>query len=332
MSLNYIFPLLSVIVLFLVAYIGGAATGLQVIFGIIIPYLAILIFLIGVIYRVIDWSRSPVPFRIPTTAGQGRSLPWIEQNKIDNPSTGFGVVIRMMLEILLFRSLFRNTKYVSHDDGKASYGMELWLWVAALAFHYSFLVVLIRHLRFLLEPVPACLKLLENVDGFLQIGLPVYLASGIVLLAAVSFLFLRRIFTPRIKYISLTADYFPLFLIMGIAISGIMMRYFLKADIVGIKELAMGIVTFHPQIPAGISPVFYVHLMFVSALLIYFPFSKLMHMGGIFLSPTRNLANSNRMRRHINPWNPPVEVHTYEEYEDDFREKMIEAGLPVEKE
>jgi hypothetical protein len=25
-------------------------------------------------------------------------------------------------------------------------------------------------------------------------------------------------------------------------------------------------------------------------------------------------------------------VHTYDEYEDEFRDKMIEAGLPVEKE
>jgi hypothetical protein len=33
----------------------------------------------------------------------------------------------------------------------------------------------------------------------------------------------------------------------------------------------------------------------------------------------------------VNPWNYPVNVHTYEEYEDDFREKMIEAGLPVDK-
>jgi hypothetical protein len=70
----------------------------------------------------------------------------------------------------------------------------------------------------------------------------------------------------------------------------------------------------------------------VSILLMYFPFSKLMHMAGIFLSPTRNLPANTRAQRHVNPWNYPVEVHTYEEYEDDFREKMIEAGLPVEKE
>lgn len=54
-------------------------------------------------------------------------------------------------------------------------------------------------------------------------------------------------------------------------------------------------------------------------------------MAGIFLSPTRNLSNNSRMKRHINPWDYPVKVHTYEEYEDEFRELMIEAGLPVEK-
>jgi hypothetical protein len=38
------------------------------------------------------------------------------------------------------------------------------------------------------------------------------------------------------------------------------------------------------------------------------------------------------MRRHINPWNAPVKVHTYAEYEDEFRAKMKAVGLPVEKE
>jgi len=342
MSIHYIFPLLSVIVLFLVAYAGVALAGLELFFGIVIPYLAVLIFIVGVIARVLGWSRSAVPFRIPTTAGQETSLPWIKQSKFDNPSTTFGVVVRMAMEILFFRSLFRNTKYVSTEDGKASYGLELWLWIAALAFHYSFLVVIIRHFRFFLEPVPVCLQFLEKVDGFLQIslnvggflqiGLPGIMASGIVLLASVTYLFFRRIYIPQVRYVSLAADYFPLFLIMGIAISGILMRYFIRVDVVGAKQLAMGIVTLHPTIPEGIGAIFYIHLFFVSVLLAYFPFSKLMHLGGIFLSPTRNLANNNRMKRHVNPWSYPVKVHTYDEYEEEFREKMIEVGLPVEKE
>jgi len=78
--------------------------------------------------------------------------------------------------------------------------------------------------------------------------------------------------------------------------------------------------------------IFYVHLFLVGVLLAYIPMSKLRHMGGVFLSPTRNLANDSRRRRHINPWNYPVKAHTYEEYEDEFREKMKAAGLPLEKE
>ena len=119
---------------------------------------------------------------------------------------------------------------------------------------------------------------------------------------------------------------------MGIALTGILMRYFTKIDVVGAKEFAMGLVTLKPAVVEGIGGIFYVHLLLVSTLLIYFPFSKLMHMGGIFLSPTRNLTTDTRMKRHVNPWNYPVKTHTYEEYEDEFREKMIEVGLPVEKE
>jgi len=196
----------------------------------------------------------------------------------------------------------------------------------------AILVVVVRHLRFFLEPVPVCFQILDKIDGFLQIGLPGVMLSGVVLLAAAMFLLFRRILISQVRYFSLAADFFPLFLIIGIAVSGIMMRYFTKVDIVGVKELTMGIVTFRPHIPDGIGAIFYVHVFFVSVLLAYFPFSKLMHLGGVFLSPTRNLRCNTRAHRHINPWNPKVKVHTYAEYEDDFREKMIGAGLPVEKE
>jgi len=47
---------------------------------------------------------------------------------------------------------------------------------------------------------------------------------------------------------------------------------------------------------------------------------------------TRNLMNTSRSERHVNPWDYPVKVHTYAEYEDHFRDAMKEVGLPVEKE
>jgi nitrate reductase gamma subunit len=325
------YSLIAVVVLFLLAYVGVKFPGGEVFFGVIIPYLAIIIFVLGFINRIIDWARSPVPFRIPTTCGQQKTLPWIKPASIDNPSTTGGVIVRMILEVVFLRSLFRNTKCELKEGSKISYEWEKWLWLFSLAFHWAFFTVLFRHLRFFTEPVPACVELVAKLDGFLQIGLPILMLSGVVLLAAVTFLFLRRIWIPQVKYISLGSDYFPLFLIFGIAFTGILMRYFTKVDIVGVKAFTMGLVTFKPHITEGIGSIFYIHLFFVSVLLAYFPFSKLMHLGGIFMSPTRNLANNSRVKRHINPWNYPVKVHSYGAYEDEFREKMIEAGLPVEK-
>jgi nitrate reductase gamma subunit len=341
MNKNYMVSLIAVIVLFMIAYVGAQqGAGLQVVFGIIVPYLAVALFVVGFARRVMSWAGSAVPFRITTTAGQQPSLPWVKQDKIDNPSSTLGVVARMFLEVVLFRSLFRNTRMKLKGDGKLSYQLEVFLWIGALAFHYAFLTVSIRHLRFFTEPVPFFVTLLEQVDGFLRIevmydviqaGLPGVYLSGLVLFAAALYLFIRRVAIPNVRYISLAADYFPLFLIIGIALSGIFMRYVAKVDITAVKELTMGLVTFRPTIPDGIGGLFYGHMFLVSVLLAYFPFSKLMHLGGIFLSPTRNMTGNTRQVRHVNPWNQPVKVHTYEEYEDDYREKMVEAGLPVVK-
>lgn len=334
MNQKYLIPLTTVFLLFLVAYTGVEGAGLHRFFGIVIPYLAVLAFLAGFVYKVLGWASSAVPFRIPTTCGQQKSLPWIKQNCIDNPDTSTGVCLRMVLEIFLFRSLFRNTKaaFNRNDSNKLSYSWEIFLWIGALAFHYSFLVVILRHFRFFTSPVPSCIKFLEYMDGIVQLGLPGLFISGAVLLAATLFLLARRIFDAKVTYISQAADYFPLFLIIGIAVSGLSMRYFTKVDIIGIKELTMGLATFSPVIPEGVGGLFYAHLFLVSILFAYFPASKLMHLGGIFLSPTRNMANNTRAKRHVNPWNYDVKTHTYEEYEDHFREKMIEAGLPVDKE
>lgn len=326
-----VFSLVAVGVLVLVALLGAGVANLHYFFGVVVPYGAVAVFFIGVIYRVVYWARSPVPFRITTTCGQQKSLPWIKHDALENPVTKGQAVMRMVLEVLLFRSLFRNTKLEFRQGPKIDYASAKWLWLGAIVFHYAFLVVFIRHLRFFTEPVPGFIHLIENVDGFLEVGVPRLFLSGVMLLAALTYLFLRRVTVPQLSYISLAGDYFPLFLIFGIGLTGILMRYFIKVDVVAAKELTLGLATLHPTVPEGIGSIFYLHLFLVSALFAYFPFSKLVHMAGVFLSPTRNLPNNSRIQRHINPWNYPVKVHTYEEYEEEFREKMIEAGLPVEK-
>ncbi len=324
--------LFIVIGLSLIAYLGTGSMGLQTVFGIYIPYAAMAIFFGGMIYRIMVWAKAPVPFRIPTTCGQGKSLPWIKANNLESPYNTWGVIGRMLLEVLFFRTLFRNTKTEIWPGPKATWISTKWLWLFGILFHYSFLIIVLRHLRFFIEPVPQFVDILSSVDGFFQIMLPTLFISDLLFLGAVLFLFARRIFLPQVRYISLPADYFPLFLILTIGITGILMRLVYKVDILSVKQLTTGLFTFAPFIPAGgINPLFYVHLFLVSVLFAYFPFSKLMHAPGVFLSPTRNLANNNRGERYINPWNHPVKVHTYAEYEDDFRDKMIEAGIPVDK-
>jgi len=192
--------------------------------------------------------------------------------------------------------------------------------------------VLLRHLRFFMDPVPACVATLQKIDGFLQIGAPEILWTGLILTAALLYLLSRRLFQADVRYISLFTDYFALFLLLGLAGSGVLMRYFTKTDIIAVKQLAIGIVTFSPVVPASLGGLFFVHLFLLTVLITWFPFSKLAHMPGVFLSPTRNLPNNNRARRHVNPWNYPVKVHTYEEWEEEFHDKIVAAGLPLDKE
>ena len=330
------------IIVVLIPLIGIGAFGMYTFFGIVVPYAAMATFFLGIIVRVIGWARSPVPFRIPTTAGQEESFPWIKTNPVDNPKDTKGVIMRMLLEVLCFRSLFRNVRleYRDADDGtRVTFEWEKWLWIAAIIFHYSFLVIFLRHFRFFTEPIPCFVHVLEKLDGFMQMGVVPVIGFGVpgvyitdmLLMAAVTYLLVRRIYISQVRYVSLSQDYFPLFLILGLGITGILMRYFIRVDITSVKELVLGLFKFSPTVPDGIGVMFFIHLFIVCVLISYIPFSKLIHMGGIFLSPTRNLANNSRKVRHVNPWNYPVKVHTYEEHEDEFRDLLIEAGIPVEK-
>jgi len=337
---HFMVPLIAVLGLVAIAYIGVAA-NLQLVFGVVIPYLAVLIFFEGLIFRVISWARSPVPFKIPSTCAQGKTLPWIKRNladKLDNPENKLQVFGRMALEVLAFRSLFRNTRselqrnQEKPEDSRLIYWSYKWLWLGALAFHYAFLLVILRHIRFFAEPVPHWVTALAEVDGFVQFYTPTVYLTGVLMVVGLLYLLARRIYTPTLRYISLAADYFPLLLIIAIGVSGILMRYVYKVDIVPVKQLALGLATFKPVVPAGIGAIFYIHLLLVSVLFAYFPFSKLMHAPGVFFSPSRNMAGDNRWNLHVNPWNYPVKFHDYMHQEDEYREAMIEAGIPVEKE
>lgn len=324
-------PLILVIALALVPYVGVTYGKLDYIFAIVIPYAATAILVLGMLYRLIDWLRRPVPFRITTTCGQQKSLDWIKPSPLESPSNPMMAAVRTLSEVFLFRSLFRNTKAELHGGPKLVYGSHKWLWLGGLAFHYSLLIIVIRHARFFLEALPMPIAMIEMFDSLLDVTVPaLYLTDGLAL-AAISFLVIRRLQDEKLRLLSLSTDYFPLFLLGAIAVLGISMRYVTKVNVMPVKGLALTLARFGFEAPEPIGVLFYVHLFLVCVLLAYVPFSKLVHMGAIFLSPTRNMPNDSREKRHVNPWNPDIKFRTYAEYEDEFREKMKKAGLPVEK-
>jgi nitrate reductase gamma subunit len=161
--------------------------------------------------------------------------------------------------------------------------------------------------------------------------LPKVHLTSLVLLVALLFLLGRRLSLPRVRYISLAADYFPLFLLLAIATTGLVMRHVTRTDVTAVKQFAVGLAAGKLVLPTRVGFWPLAHLFAVGTLLGYFPLGKLMHLPGVFLSPTLTMANSNREARHINLRNPKVEVMHYADYEAAFRDGMIEAGLPVEK-
>jgi nitrate reductase gamma subunit len=309
-------------------------TGLHLIFGIVFPYAAAAFFIVGILYRILKWASVPVPFHIPTVCGQQKSLPWIKSDGLDSPTDTAGVFKRMALEILFFRSLFLNEKFrLSEKKNIYFWGGKL-LWLGGIAFHWALFFILLRHMRLFTEPVPALITTLRSLDGFFQwTWWPGLFITDAMILFALIYLLLRRLRQPQLRFISLPSDFFPLFLILGVVLSGVLMRLFINVDVVRVKELAIGLISLNPPLKIdSIGWPFYLHLFFVCILFAYFPYSKLMHGLGVFFSPTRNLKNNSRAVRHINPLDMPVKVHGYEAWEDEFRDKIIKAGLPLDKE
>lgn len=192
------------------------------------------------------------------------------------PLTKSGVTFRLLKEAILFASLFRSNK---------------WTWLFGWMFHMSLFVVLIIHLRYFIEEVPEWLVMLQSVGKYASITMFIGLLG----------LYLRRVFVARVRYISSPSDYLWLWLLMFIALSGMSMRFLFHTDIVVLKNFALGLRSFDWN-PMPTDPALLFHLLLVAILMIVMPFSKLLHIPGIFFAPTRNQIDNPREQRHISDW------------------------------
>jgi len=312
----------------LIAGLLGARWPLLVV---AVAVLVVLAFATTFVWKVLRWMRAPVAFRIPLTVGQQKSIASVSHSRGGNPHSAGEVLLRVLLDIVLFRPLFRATPTAPGTARGLSHGMGRWLWFMAVTFHASLLIIVLRHLRLFLSPVPALVAVLERFDVATEMVLPKVHLTSVVFPLALLLLLGRRLLLMRVRYISLAADYFPLLLMLAIASTGLVMRHVARTDVISVKQAIMGLSTWAPASTSRPDIWLVIHVFLVGVLLVYFPLSKLMHMPGVLLSPTLTMANSNRERRHINPRNPDVVTMHYADYEDVFRDRMIEAGLPVEK-
>ncbi|WP_088186435.1 menaquinol oxidoreductase [Desulfosporosinus sp. FKA] len=251
--MKFLSSLLVVLALTFIAWLGVGALKLYAVFGIVIPYLALIIFAIGFINRLLKF----------------------EQN---NPGNSLGtekMSARRILEILFFRSFFGNIKIERQESNEES-GSSKWFWVGAYIFFGALLIILIRHLRLFLNPVPSFIQGLESLDSFLTIGFPhnVIYITDIVFMVALAVIILRSIYTSFSKNTSVSFSYVPLFLLLGSVFSGIIMVYYWRVDIVSVKELSMGLVTFSPFIPMNVGSILFIHIFLVSSLLVYLAVSS----------------------------------------------------------
>ncbi len=236
------------------------------VFFALLYYAAALLCVAGLAYKIADYARTPAPLKIPTTPA---------------PTTTTGVVLRMLREVGLFESLFK---------------ANLWIWLFGFMFHVALALVLARHLRYFTEPVWFWVAWIQ----------PFGIYGGLAMVAGLAGLWARRFLVERIRYISTLSDHLMLVLLLGIGVSGLLMKFVSHTDIVSVKAFFLGLMRFDWQ-PLPTQPLLLVHLSLVALLIALFPYSKLLHAPGLFFSPGRNQVDDPRERRHIAPWAAALE-------------------------
>lgn len=230
---------------------------------VILTYVAATVFIVGFLAKVWKYATTPAPLKIPQTPA---------------PVHAGGVPKRILSEVVVFKSLFKSNRV---------------LWLAGYLFHIGLLLAVMKHFRFFFAGISA-------VPG-LSYFVTFEMYAGLIMGGGLALLFLLRFAVDRHMYISVMTDYFLLILLISIAGTGLVAKHFYRVDLTQVKEFMMGVLSFSPQTFPG-QPIFLIHFSLVLLLLVYFPFSKMMHAAGLFFSPTRNQVDNPREKRLVAPW------------------------------
>jgi nitrate reductase gamma subunit len=199
------------------------------------------------------------------------------------PLTKSGAAFRVFREVAFFESLFKSNR---------------WIWIFAVLFHAGLALALLRHVRYFQADVWLIIELVQ----------PFGIYGGMAMVAGLLGLWARRVLQERIRYITGPSDHLMLALLVLIGASGLNMKFLTRTDIIEVKAYFLGLLRFDIQnLPSD--PALLVHLGAVAVLMIVFPFSKLLHVPGVFFSPSRNQVDDARDKRHLASWAAPMDAN-----------------------
>ncbi len=226
---------------------------MTVLIGALLPLITLVVFVGGMIHRIYVWSTLASPkmtlFPAPKSGGER-----------------FGELLK---ETFLFRSLFRGDRS---------------LWALGWIFHVMLALIFIGHFRVLSALPDRMLSAMgmtaDNIDtmSFVTGG-----AAGVVIVACLVILMIRRSTLTRVREITAADDYFALILILAVLLTGDAMRFLSHFDLKQTHDYFYGLVTFS-AVNLPDNGWFVAHFLLAQLLLIYIPFSKILHFGGIFFS------------------------------------------------
>ncbi len=266
--------------------------------GVIMPYLSIAIFIGGLLFRLSRWFSSYLPVRIPLTDANA-------------PITRTGVVARLGVEFASFRSLLKANKK---------------LWFSGYLFHVLLGITFLVHLF----NIYLYSGFSDVVNSIWFDKLATY--SGILFTFPLAYLILRRIVLPHIRLISKLSDYVILLLLLSLVILGNYIRTCGVINLDEVRSYMLSLVYLNPTLPPN-NIYFLLHYTLAMILFMYIPFSKVAHLIGWLLAPSKNMRHIARHKRHINPWNDeiPGETMTWEEYYKLYKDELDEYGPEGER-
>lgn len=229
---------------------------LRFVLGGILPYMAVGVFVVAMIYRIHVWRKLPAP----------------SMTLFPAPETGRDTALNTAKEAVLFSSLFKGDRP---------------LWLFAWGFHLVLALIFLGHFRVVANVDSVFMNMGMTEAGIQGMSGGVGGAAGVIILVTAVVLLVRRMVIPRVREITSTGDVLALLLIGAILITGNMMRFGAEHfDLSLTREYFASLVSFDSPGTAEVLQhnVFLLHMTLAFGLLVYIPFSKILHFGGIFFT------------------------------------------------